>query len=190
VTKCGVCGAGFIMHSHNRLACFGARSQGICTNTLTIRRDEVESRVLFAMREKLMRRDIFEEFCQEFTREMNRLRMEYRAGLLAAEAELVRLEARRKKLVESIMEGVSGSVVKDELNGIAARQEELKAQLARADEPPPLLHPNMADLYRSKVTQLAQALEQPDTRTEAAEMLHGLVDQITLTPDGDKLKST
>jgi hypothetical protein len=46
LTKCGVCGAGFIMGSAYRLCCFGARDQGTCSNKLTIRRDEVETRVL------------------------------------------------------------------------------------------------------------------------------------------------
>ena len=61
------------------------------------------------MQEKLLDQDLFEEFCDEFTREMNRLRGEHRANLVAGERELARLEARRKKLVESIMEGVPGS---------------------------------------------------------------------------------
>ena len=73
------CGAGFIMSSKNRLGCFGARDQGRCDNHLTIRRDEVEARVLRALPDKLLRQDLFEEFCDEFTREMNRLRMEQRA---------------------------------------------------------------------------------------------------------------
>jgi len=77
LTKCGVCGAGFIMAGRNRLACFGARDQGRCDNLLTIRREEVEARVLKALHEKLLRQDLFEEFCDEFTREMNRLRMEH-----------------------------------------------------------------------------------------------------------------
>ena len=115
LTKCGVCGAGFIMAGRNRLACFGARDQGRCDNLLTIRRDEVEARVLSALQEKLLRQDLFEEFCDEFTREMNRLRMEHRASLSAAEREIDRIEARRKKLIEMVMEGVPPSEVKDEL---------------------------------------------------------------------------
>ncbi|MGH9385812.1 MAG: zinc ribbon domain-containing protein [Vicinamibacterales bacterium] len=69
LTKCGICGAGFIMSSKNRLSCFGARDQGRCDNHLTIRRDEVEARVLRALQDKLLRQDLFEEFCDEFTRE-------------------------------------------------------------------------------------------------------------------------
>jgi hypothetical protein len=188
LTKCGTCGAGFIMASKNRLACFGARDQGRCDNHLTIRRDEVEARVLKALQEKLLRQDLFEEFCDEFTREMNRLRMEHRASLSAAEREIDRIEARRRKLIEMVMEGVPPSEVKDELTANAARREEMKARLAAADAPPPLLHPEMADLYRQKVTTLAQALEQRETRVEATEALRGLIDAIILTPEQGELK--
>jgi hypothetical protein len=188
LTKCGVCGAGFIMAGRNRLACFGARDQGRCENLLTIRRDEVEARVLRALQEKLLRQDLFEEFCDEFTREMNRLRMEHRAGLSAAEREIDRIEARRKKLIEMVMEGVPPSEVKDELTANAARREDLKAKLAAADAPPPLLHPEMADLYRRKVTTLAHALEQAETRVEATEALRGLIDAIILTPADGELR--
>jgi hypothetical protein len=45
----------------------------------------------------------------------------------------------------------------------------------------------MASLYRSKVKQLAVALEHPDSRTEAAEALRVLVEAIILTPQGEKL---
>jgi hypothetical protein len=45
----------------------------------------------------------------------------------------------------------------------------------------------MASLYRSKVTKLAQALEQPESRTEAAEALPVLVLAIILNPQEETL---
>ena len=57
-----------------------------------------------------------------------------------------------------VMNGVAPSEVRDEMNANAARREELKAKLAGADEPSPLLHPEMARIYRAKVTELARAL--------------------------------
>ena len=183
LTKCGVCGAGFIMAGQNRLACFGARDKGTCTNHLTIRRDEVEARVLRALEEKLLRQDLFEEFCEEFTREMNRLRGQHRATLVSTERELARLEARRKKLIEMVMEGVPAAEVKDEMIAGAARREEIERQRQSLSEPPPLLHPQMADIYRTKVTQLARALQEPESRPEATEALRGLVDAIVLAPN-------
>jgi site-specific DNA recombinase len=188
LTKCGICGAGFIMSGKNRLGCFGARDQGRCDNHLTIRRDEVEARVLRALQDKLLRQDLFEEFCDEFTREMNRLRMEHRAGLSAAEREIDRIEVRRKKLIEMVMHGVPAAEVKDEMIANAARRDGLKAKLAAADAPPPRLHAGMADLYRQKVNALAQALEHPETRTEAPEALRVLIDAIALTPDQGELR--
>ena len=87
------------------------------------------------------------------------------------------------------MEGVPPSEVKDELTANATRREELKAKLAAADAPPTLLHPEMAELYRQKVTTLAQALEHPETRTEASEALRGLIDVIVLTPSDGELQN-
>jgi hypothetical protein len=47
----------------------------------------------------------------------------------------------------------------------------------------------MAELYRQKVTDLAQALQHPDTRTEAAEAIRGVIDAIVLAPaDAFRLK--
>ena len=40
---------------------------------------------------------------------MNRLRMEHRASLSAAEREIERIEVRRKKLIEMVMDGVAPS---------------------------------------------------------------------------------
>ena len=70
----------------------------------------------------------------------------------------------------------------------AARREALQARVAAADAPPPLLHPEMAGLYRQKVTALAEALEHPETRTEASEALRGLIDAIVVTPNQGELQ--
>ncbi len=77
-----------MLKSRNRLSCSGATDQGVCTNHLTIRRDEVEAGVLHALQEKLLRRDLFEAFGKEFTQEMNRLRIAARASVTATEHEL------------------------------------------------------------------------------------------------------
>jgi site-specific DNA recombinase len=104
-------------------------------------------------------------------------------GLSAAAREIERIDARRKKLIEMVVEGVAPSVVKDELNANAARREQLEAKLSATEEPPPLLHPEMARIYRTKVKKLAAALQEPDSRLEATDALRGLVDAIVLIPD-------
>ena len=187
MTKCGVCGAGFVVYYRDRLGCFGTRERGTCTNTLTIPRQEVEARVLTALQEKLLRKDFFEEFCREFAKEMNRLRMEQRASLSGAKRELERVQRDIRKVIEAIKAGFPLSELKPEMESLQERKAALQAQLTTADEPPPLLHPSMADLYRSKVEELASALQQEDTRLEASESLRGLVESIVLTPRDGQL---
>ena len=46
----------------------------------------------------------------------------------------------------------------------------------------------MAELYRQKVTTLAEARQEPETRVEATEALRGLIDVIILTPDEGALR--
>ena len=46
----------------------------------------------------------------------------------------------------------------------------------------------MADLYRTKVEDLAAALQREDTRLEASEMLRGLIDAIVLMPEKGQLR--
>ena len=110
------------------------------------------------------------------------------ASVTASERELRRVQAEIGKLIQALKDSVPASIVKDPLIALETQTTELRARLERAAQPPPLLHPNMADLYREKVTQLARALEHEESRTGAAEALRGLIDAIVLTPQKTKLK--
>ena len=52
----------------------------------------------------------------------------------------------------------------------------------------PRLHPNLAELYRQKVMNLAEALNDEDTRLEAAECTRELFEEIRLVPENGKLR--
>jgi hypothetical protein len=86
------------------------------------------------------------------------------------------------------VDGVKGSELKDRMADLQNRKDALLKQLEVAAEPPRLLHPSIADLYRSKVEELASALQREDTRLQASEMLRGLIDSIVLIPDEGQLR--
>ena len=65
------------------------------------------------------------EFCEEFTREMNRLRMEHRASLSSAERELERVRAGIRKIIDAIKDGFAGPELKAEMDELQARKESL-----------------------------------------------------------------
>jgi hypothetical protein len=130
---------------------------------------------------------LFAEFCQEFTKEMNRLRMDATASLAGKRAELAKIERQLQKLLDALLDdGDSKTIVKN-MQALEARQESLEAELSQADSPPPLLHPNMAEVYHRKISELHAALTSDDSKTEAAEILRTLIEAIILTPEDSEL---
>ncbi|MGY8666202.1 hypothetical protein Q3C01_28165 [Bradyrhizobium sp. UFLA05-109] len=130
------------------LGCATARNKGTCNNRLNIRRDALEASVLSGLQTHLMEPELFKEFCQEFTREVNRLRIERGADIEAPKRELERTDRELDKAVQAILKRVPGAKLKDKIGALEARKTEL-VLLANAEEPPPLLHLNMADIYSS-----------------------------------------
>ena len=60
----------------------------------------------------------------------------------------------------------------------------LKSELDAAPSPAPILHPNLAELYRRQVENLHEGLNAPDSRAEAAEIPRGIIERINVTPWG------
>ena len=186
--KCGVCGGGYSKLSSNLFGCSTARNKGTCHNRWNIRRDVLEASVLNGLKTHLMDPDLFKEFATEFYREVNRLRSAEAARFDAARAELARIERRLRKIVDAIGEGVDARALKDELLALERRQDELTTRLATAEQPEPLIHPNLAEVYRRKVAALHEALQCDETRLEASEIIRSLVDEIVLTPEHGELR--
>lgn len=188
LTRCGTCGGGFSMISATHVGCSTARNKGTCSNRMAIKRIALEERVLGALKNKLMDPALFKEFCDEFTREMNRLRIEGRASLEAARSEVKRIDRELDTLLDLILKGGPAERLNAKMVELEAHKRELERALVETEEPPPLLHPEMATFYREQVTALHLALGADDDqdRAEAAERLRSLVSKIILTPeDGD-----
>jgi hypothetical protein len=129
LTKCSICGGGYVIRWGEQLGLLQRPVTRHLQNRLSITRSEIEERVLNAVRNQLMRRDLFEEFCQEYTREMNRLRMERHASTARLERELAKVEREIRKLVQAIKDGISALAIKDELMKLETRQGDLRRGL-------------------------------------------------------------
>lgn len=187
LVKCGCSGGGYAMISKDLLGCSTARNKGICDNRLNIRRDALEASVLNGLRAHLMEPELFKAFCDEFTREVNRLRIERDAEVISHKRELERIDRELDKAVQAILDGVPGSKLKDRIGGLEARKSELVELVSGANEPVLLLHPNMAELYRTRVSALCESLASDDGKNEAVEVLRTLVDEVQLVPEGAEL---
>ncbi len=184
LTQCMSCGGGFILSSHDRLTCFNARSRGTCTNRRSIKRQELEARVLRAMRERFFEPGAFAEFCEGFTAEMTLLRRQHLAQSAGARGELAAVDRRLAEILKALGDGYRSEAWKAELVTLDARKAALTAALA---EPPlPALHPQMAEVFRKKATTLAAGLEHDEQRDAARQALRGFLERIEIPP-GDGL---
>lgn len=123
---------------------------------------------------------------------MNRLRIEGRTSLEAAKSELGRIERQIKAIVDAIADGMYQPSMKGKMDRLEDRKAELERRLAHADEPSPLLHPEMATFYREQVAALHLALGDADRKgnAEAAARLRSLVSKIVLTPESGNWQSS
>ncbi|WP_418610988.1 recombinase family protein [Gluconobacter cerinus] len=185
--KCGCCSGGFSMISKNHLGCSTARNKGTCENRLTIRRDVLEKSVLNGLRTQMMDSALFKEFCDEFTSEVNRLRMEKGADLVALKSELSKIERELDKAVQAILDGFASPALKTRMEQLESRKAEIEEQLAEAPSPPPLLHPNMAKLYRQKIATLHESLQNEVSGTRTVEAIRSLITRIKLIPENGEL---
>ena len=183
LTKCGQCGGGFSMISQDRLGCSTARNKGTCDNRLTIPREKLEQDVLGALKGHLLDPKLCAIFCDEFTKHMNKLRRDHVAATEHFRRELKQGKRQMAQMVDAIADGAPVAPIKDKMHALEARRVELEALLEDVQEAPPLLHPNMAHLYKKQVGKLIETLNVPEHRAEAADVVRSLVEKIVLTPD-------
>jgi site-specific DNA recombinase len=128
--RCGVCGGGFSKISAAHFGCSTARNKGptACTNLRTIRRTDLEDRVLGALRERLMDPALFKVFAEAFTSEWNRLQGTQAATRSARADELRLVRERIERLVDAITEGTPAAAVRDRLESLEARRLALEAE--------------------------------------------------------------
>ena len=186
--KCGACGGGFSMNGANRYACSTAHNKGTCSNRLSIRRDDLEARVLDGLRKELMHPDLVKAFIDEFHSEVNRLAANRDVDRDRLVLNLEKTNRDLKHIVQAIKDGIPALTLKDELMGLEARKLELEQRVSTAPAPVPRLHPRLADLYRRKVDDLHGALNREDTRAEASEAIRDLIDEIRLIPEDGELR--
>ncbi len=87
-----------------------------------------------------MEPQLFAAFCEEFTREVNRLRIERDAEIIERRKELERIDRELEKAIQAILDGVPGAMLKNKIGALEDRKIELSVLVAEPAQPFPLLH--------------------------------------------------
>jgi len=184
--RCGVCGGGYSKINRHHYGCSTARSRGTCDNLLSIRRDILEESILEGLRDKLMHPDLVAEFANEYHCELNRLAALKNTAHDRLKAELSRTEQDIRSIIDAVKAGMRTESMTDELIVLETKSKGLKKEIDRTPATPVRIHPNLGELYRQKVANLREALNDEGSRAEASSILQGLIEEIRLVPvDGE-----
>jgi site-specific DNA recombinase len=181
--RCAACGSGYSKSGAERFGCSGARNKGpsACTNTLTIRRDELETTVLSALRHRLMDPLQFEAYAKHYVAEWNRMQASAAAQLNGKRLELTKVSQQLSKLVDALADGAPVHTVRERMVDLEARKLRLARELEAAEAPAPRLYPRLAEVYRERVAELIAELQAEDSEGLRTR-LRTLVDEIRLVP--------
>ena len=185
---CDTCGGPLATVGRDYLACSAARKLGTCSHKQSIRRNVLEDAVLDLLRRRLMQPDAVAAFIKSFSEAAN-------AEAGTAEVARTRLQSERDKaerkfnlFYDAIAEGIRTPGLQTRLEELEAQIAELDAKLSEPKPSPVRLHPNLSELYRSKVSDLAQALSDPSIRTGVLEIIRGLIERVTIQHERDGVR--
>lgn len=184
--KCGCCGGSYTLVNKTKYGCATARNKGTCANRAVIKRTAVEARILEGLKTKLLDPAMLAEFVAEYQREWNRLQEETVSDRDKFQSELYEVTRQIANILEAISNGMFHVSMKEKMDALEGRKAELGSKLAAAPaEEPLILHPALSEIYGSKIRNLADSLDDDDTKSEAIELLRGLVTEVRLHPEED-----
>lgn len=183
--KCGECGGGFSIVSAGRYGCSTSRNKGTCSCRTTIAKDELETRVLEALRTRLMDPEMTKVFCEEYTKHLNKIRMERNASIELNKRELDKIERDLEKTYQAMLNGMNQDFVRKRFDELESRKVIVQGFLDTTEEAPIYVHPNMAQRYAAAISNLMRTFNDAEHKAEAAKTIRTLVDEIVLTPNKD-----
>ena len=130
----------------------------------------------------------YQAFVDEFTRESNAKANQSEALKVRLKADLQKTKSEIQKLIEAIKAGVPGEALKDEMQSLQDKQKKIEEDLGAPPPPPPRLHPSLAAIYKEKIANLVQALNDPNTLIEASTAIRQLIERVQLVPENGELK--
>lgn len=125
-----------------------------------------------------------------YATETNRLNRERRSSRDAWNAELEKTDRALDKAVDATLAGVPPQKLKDRMEALEARKTELICLVSDVPKDVPNLLPSASAIYSGKVTRLTEALNCPEERTEAAEVLRTLIEKIVYVPARNEARLT
>ncbi|MFT5488007.1 MAG: site-specific DNA recombinase, partial [Alphaproteobacteria bacterium] len=161
LVKCGACGGSMTIINRERYYCSAKREKGTCNSKVGIAATVLEERVLTGLKDILRgNENLLQTFVEEYKAELTRARKSRGSFQRQTQKDLNKVNASINRCIKFITEGDGEpGLVREELRDLEARKRNLEQTLAASQKQQTIeLHPNMAELYRNKVTELRSLL--------------------------------
>ena len=181
LVKCGRCDGAMTIINRERYYCSAKRERGTCDSTVGIKATDLENRVLTGIKDILLgNEDLIDAFVTEFKAEVARLRRQRGTRERQTLKGLNKVNTAIKRCLTFITEGDGDpGLVRDELKVLQARKRDLGHSIKSTNEEAAVeVHPNMAELYRKKVTKLQRLLTDETTRPQAIDIIRSMIERI------------
>jgi hypothetical protein len=164
--------------------CSVRKNQAGCDNARNVAAAEIESRVLAALRRRLLAPDVIAEAIEAYRLERQRLSREHVKARGSFERQLADVNRKIGWLMREIEEGRGSRNVGQRLKELETEQEALEQKLASTQASDIIeLHPQVAERYRRKVEEIQTALSAGDAAgTEAVELVRDLIQRVRVIP--------
>ena len=184
--RCGICGGNYIVVRGTRWGCSSRREGGesVCGNGRTIANADLERRVVNGLGTSMLDPEAVALYVQEYHRDYARRRREIERRDDGLRRELEAVSAKVDRLVAAIADGGSDfAAIREALASATVERERLANAIASTEAASPIaLHPNIANEYRRRMADLADALSHPESLRLAAPRIRALIESITITP--------
>ncbi len=182
--RCGICGGAYTVVASGRLGCVARREKGTCTNARSVKTEELTTRVLSGIKQRLLSPAMFAEFMEEFQATQSARDKAEIDNMAALRREERELNQRIERYVTAIGDGTDSPAVRKALIEAENRIAAIRAEMCKSKPPSaPELHPALPELYRRRVEQLEHAFaNDPTNRARAAQIIRSLVEQIRVFP--------
>ncbi|MBB5730829.1 zinc ribbon domain-containing protein [Sphingomonas prati] len=193
--KCSCCGSSYVISGKDYYRCIGKKERGTCLNSLSVRKGPFETATLAVLHHGLLTEEHTEIFAAEFAREM--------ARLSATSVDKHRLDLDRLAVVQSEIETLATNMLRavasPTLLTLLADREAEKTHLerrlsskqaeVRVQRNTELSHSAVISLFKTKVADLRDALNDDNVPVEAAKTLATLIESVTIDPDAESAAS-
>lgn len=127
---------------------------------------------------QLLHPDLIAEFARAYQEEFNRLAGSFKKSRAQAERDLVKVTRQIGRIVDAIVEGMFHPSMKAKMDTLEERKAMLESEMQST---PVLLYPGLSDVYRGKVANLAEVLNDLATKTEVVEIIRSLLSEVRLS---------